>query len=172
MARSVRYLSPLAVMAGIFAVSARPNADLGGSLPRALGYMAAFVLLWLLCRQAVGRERPLATLAIVLGFAWTDQLHKTLVAGRRGGALGFGLDAAAVLVAAAVADAGPAAVAPAALAAIAGLAVSLMSVSLKLCAIGVVALVALGALSRSERTGRRVLTLCKDDHALAVLPED
>jgi hypothetical protein len=138
-------------MAGIFAVSAQPNADLGGFVTRRVAYMAAYVLLWLLVREALGPQRPLATLAVVLGFAWTDQLHKTLVAGRHGGALGFGLDAAAVLVAAAIAGAGPAVVAPAALAAIAGLAISLMPVALKLSAIAAVALVAVTALARSER---------------------
>jgi hypothetical protein len=96
-----RYAPPLVLMAVIFGLSAQPDLDSGlGFLDlvgRKVVHMAEYGLLWFLWSRALGHERPLAAAAIALGYAATDELHQTFVAGRHGTPVDVAVDAAGVL---------------------------------------------------------------------------
>ena len=93
-----RFLPPLALMALIFALSAQPNlrTDLGvwDLVLRKLAHMTEFGLLWALWMRAL--RRPVASTAITLAYAATDELHQSFVAGRHASPWDWAIDAAGV----------------------------------------------------------------------------
>jgi hypothetical protein len=99
-----RYISPLALMAIIFAFSAQPDLSTGlGSwdlLVRKLAHMAEYGLLWWLWQRALGR--PAAAVAITLAYAAGDEWHQTFVDGRVGSPLDWAIDAAGIAIAVAI----------------------------------------------------------------------
>ena len=91
---------PVALWAGlIFALSSIP--DLGTGLGgwdlalRKIAHALEYAVLGLLLLRAVGREAAAAALGI--GYAVTDEIHQTFVAGRQGSARDVLVDAVGVL---------------------------------------------------------------------------
>ena len=101
-----RFAPPLVLMAVIFVLSAQPdlNSGLGSwdTVLRKLAHMAEFGLLWWLWWRALGFGHPGPAIAIALGYAATDELHQTFVAGRHGSPLDWAIDAAGVGIAGAL----------------------------------------------------------------------
>ena len=102
--RSVsRFGPPLLMMAVIFGLSAQPdlNSGLGtwDTILRKLAHMAEFGLLWLLWWRALGCGNRALPAAIAIGYAVTDEIHQTFVAGRHGAPTDVLIDSAGVLLA-------------------------------------------------------------------------
>jgi hypothetical protein len=99
-----RFGPPVALMGVIFGLSAQPNlgTDLGwiDLVGRKLVHMTEYGLLWLLWLRALGWRAPWLAAAIAIGYAGTDELHQTFVAGRHGTPVDVAIDSAGVLVAA------------------------------------------------------------------------
>ena len=89
----------------IFLLSAQPDLStgLGGCdlLLRKLAHMAEYGLLWLLWMRAL-RGRAVLAAVIAVGFAATDELHQSFVAGRTGTPVDVAIDAAGVGIAVAL----------------------------------------------------------------------
>jgi VanZ family protein len=95
-----RFAPPLLMMAVIFFLSAQPDLSSGlgtaDTVLRKLAHMAEYGLLWFLWWRALGYGNPLVPAAIAIGYAVTDELHQTTVAGRHGSPLDVLIDAAGV----------------------------------------------------------------------------
>ena len=95
-----RFGPPVALMAVIFLLSAQPdlNSGLGGwdTVLRKGAHMLEFGLLWFLWWRALGYGSPLPSIAVVLLYAATDELHQSFVAGRHGSPVDWTIDAAGV----------------------------------------------------------------------------
>ena len=98
-----RFVPPLALMALIFWLSDQP--DLGTGLGfadlvlRKLAHMTEYGLLWVLWARAFRWRRPWTAALITIGYAATDELHQTTVAGRHGTPVDVAIDAVGVAVA-------------------------------------------------------------------------
>ena len=101
-----RFAPPVALMALIFFLSAQPslNSGLGtwDTVLRKGAHMTEFGLLWFLWWRALGFRHPGPAILIALGYAATDELHQTFVAGRHGSPWDWAIDAAGVGIAGAV----------------------------------------------------------------------
>ena len=95
-----RFGPPVVLMAIIFVLSAQPdlNSGLGtwDTVLRKFAHMLEFGLLWCLWWRALGYGHPAASIAIVLGYAASDEIHQSLVEGRHGSPWDFAIDAAGV----------------------------------------------------------------------------
>jgi VanZ like family len=110
---ALRLLSPLALMAVIFVLSAQPDLSTGlgfwDLLLRKIAHMSVFAALTLLWLRALGGltgRALLAAVVISLLYAISDEYHQTFVAGRSGRALDVGIDAIGIAVAAFLARSG------------------------------------------------------------------
>jgi hypothetical protein len=94
---------PLALMGLIFFLSAQSalNSGLGvfDLVGRKVVHMTEYGVLWWLWSRAFGYRRPVVAAAITLAYAATDEFHQTLVHGRHGSPVDWGIDAAGVAVA-------------------------------------------------------------------------
>ncbi len=108
MAALGRYGPPLALMAVIFFLSAQPNLNSGlGTLDtvlRKLAHMGEFGLLWFLWWRALGYGSPVASVAIALGYAVSDEVHQSFVEGRNGTPVDVAIDALGVGIAGLIAS--------------------------------------------------------------------
>ena len=95
------WLPPLALMAVIFFFSSQPDLDSGlgliDTMGRKLVHAGEYALLcWLWWRalRTVARPRAalLAAFAITVGYAASDELHQTFVAGRHGSPVDVAID--------------------------------------------------------------------------------
>ena len=106
MAALSRFGPPLVLMGVIFLFSAQP--DLGTGLGtwdlvlRKLAHMAEYGLLWLLWLRALGRAHLLTATLITLAYAISDEFHQSFVNGRNGTPVDVLIDAAGIVVAAAL----------------------------------------------------------------------
>lgn len=95
-----RFAPPLLLMAAIFALSAQPdlNSGLGAwdIVLRKLAHMVEFGLLWWLWWRALGFGHPAPSVAIALGYAISDEVHQSFVAGRVGSPVDVAIDAAGI----------------------------------------------------------------------------
>ena len=100
---AARVLPPLALMAGIFFLSAQPDLNSGLGLVDLVGRKVLHALeygaLWWLWLRALGFRRPFLAAAIAIVYAISDEYHQTFVHGRHGSAADVGVDAAGVAVA-------------------------------------------------------------------------
>jgi len=94
-------LPPLALMAVIFFFSSQPDLDSGlglvDTIGRKLVHAGEYALLcWLWWRALRIAARPraalLAAFAITVGYAASDELHQTFVAGRHGSPIDVAID--------------------------------------------------------------------------------
>ena len=99
-----RYAPPLAVMALIFALSATPDLSSGlgawDLLLRKLAHITIYAALWLTLARALDWRRPIATTAIALLYACSDELHQSFVEGRHGTPVDVAFDAVGMAIAA------------------------------------------------------------------------
>ena len=83
-----RFGPPLALMALIFFLSAQPDLSSGlgdwDMVLRKLAHMTEYAVLYLLWLRALPGAGPWVPAAIALGYAVTDEIHQTQVAGRHG----------------------------------------------------------------------------------------
>ncbi|HEV2724043.1 MAG TPA: VanZ family protein [Thermoleophilaceae bacterium] len=104
MARPVRWIPALALMALLFALSAQPELGTGlgplDLLLRKLGHMGAYAVLWLAVLYAVGERRAGVATVLALAYAISDEWHQTFVAGRNGAAHDVAIDALGMMLAA------------------------------------------------------------------------
>ncbi|MDQ4040563.1 MAG: VanZ family protein [Actinomycetota bacterium] len=98
-----RFLPPLALMGLIYFLSAQPDLKSGLGLAdlilRKVIHAGEFGLLWLLWLRALRWRAPGWAAAIAVGYAITDELHQSYVAGRIGSPLDVTIDAAGVALA-------------------------------------------------------------------------
>jgi VanZ family protein len=101
--RIAAFAAPLALMGLIYFLSAQPdlNSGLGlvDEIGRKLVHMAEYGLLWWLWSRAFGFRRPVLAAVITLAYAATDEFHQTFVHGRNGSPIDWGIDAAGVAAA-------------------------------------------------------------------------
>src|SRR5919199_7001855 len=106
---AVIWLSPIAMMALIFALSSMPSSsEHHGTLVlilRKLAHVSEYALLlglwWRALATRVSDRRALGlALAIAVLYAITDEVHQTFVSGRSGRALDVGIDTLGALAAA------------------------------------------------------------------------
>lgn len=97
------WMPPITLMGLIFYLSAQPDLSTGlgtwDLVLRKIGHAtiyAALFLLWWRALRVLGDEgrAVIAALAISVGYAITDELHQTTVAGRHGSALDVLIDSA------------------------------------------------------------------------------
>ena len=95
-----RYGPPLALMAVIFHLSAQPDLGTGlgvwDTVLRKLAHMTEYGLLWLLWWRALGYTRAALAVAVVVGYAISDEVHQSFVEGRHGAASDVAIDALGV----------------------------------------------------------------------------
>ncbi len=98
-----RFGPPLGLMALIYFLSAQPDLSSGlgaaDTIARKVVHMAEFGALWFLWSRALDQDRPVAAAVIAVGYAITDELHQSYVAGRIGSPLDVTIDAAGVALA-------------------------------------------------------------------------
>jgi hypothetical protein len=98
-----RYLPPVALMGGIFVVSAQPDLDSGLGLVDLIGrkvlHAAEYGALWWLWWRAFGFRRGAAAALISVAYAATDEYHQTFVEGRHGTPVDVAIDAAGIPIA-------------------------------------------------------------------------
>ncbi|MDP9378425.1 MAG: VanZ family protein [Actinomycetota bacterium] len=101
-----RWVPPLALMALIFFASAQPSLHSGlgawDLVLRKCAHMLEFGLLWFLLWRALGYGHLLATVALALAYAASDELHQSFVDGRVGSPFDVAIDAAGVGIAGAL----------------------------------------------------------------------
>ena len=87
-------------MALIFYLSAQPNLSSGlgawDTVLRKGAHMAEYGVLWLLWWRALRYTRPALAVAITVGYAITDEVHQSTVAGRHGAVSDVAIDALGV----------------------------------------------------------------------------
>jgi VanZ family protein len=97
------WLSPLALMALIFVLSAQPSLDSGLGVADLIGrkivhfseYALLAFLWWRALRTRMStRAATLAAFAIASAYAATDELHQLFVHGRHGNPVDWGIDSA------------------------------------------------------------------------------
>jgi VanZ family protein len=103
------WLPPVALMALIFFLSAQPDLRSGLGVIDLIGRKVlhateygALCALWWRALRTVTRERPalVASFAVAVAYAATDELHQTFVAGRNGSPIDVAIDATGALLAA------------------------------------------------------------------------
>jgi VanZ family protein len=103
MSRPQRIVSPVVLMAVIFALSAQPDLNSGlGTIDyigRKIVHMTEYGLLWFLWLRAFDFRRPLAAAVIAIAYAGSDELHQSFVEGRHGTPIDVMIDAAGIGVA-------------------------------------------------------------------------
>lgn len=96
-----RFAPPIALMAVIFYLSARPGLSSGLSWDfylRKAAHMTEFALLVLLWWRALRFRHLPAAAIIALVYAATDELHQTTVAGRHGSPVDWMIDAVGIAI--------------------------------------------------------------------------
>jgi VanZ family protein len=103
------FAAPLALMVLIYALSAMPSDGAHHDVPifvlRKIAHFSEYFALtvlwwWALRTQIGGRRALLPAIAIAIGYAATDELHQTFIAGRTGTPRDVLIDSAGILTAA------------------------------------------------------------------------